>query len=140
MNPIESYEVKEEVSLVYEISYDFAQDIPASFLRLAERLKNNGQERECYGIVLKEKGEMQYRATYTELYSGEGSALGIPTMVIPKGRYESIQMEDWSQKLMQIGPTFDQILKSGKVDIESPCIEYYKTKRELICMVKSNDI
>ena len=137
MNPLKEYIIEEDISLIYELSNDFEGDIPKSFLRLAESTNNDGKKRDCYGIVLKEGEKMVYRAAFTELFSGEGLSLGILVMTIPKGNYHSILIEDWNQKIMQIGPTFDQILKSGKVDTMSPCIEYYKTERELVCMVKS---
>jgi hypothetical protein len=139
MNPMEEFYIEKDICLVYELANDFESDIAASFLRLAEKIKNDGKKRDCYGIVISEKNVMQYRAAYTESNSGEGIALRIPTIVIPRGNYYSIRMEDWSKKLLQIGPTFDQLLQSGKVDLKSPCIEYYKTERELICMIKSSE-
>lgn len=136
MNPIEDYEIERTISILYEIAEDFGQDIAQAFVRLAEKAQNNGQQRACYGIILKENNTMQYRAGFNELFEGEGESLGISTFLIPKGQYCSIHIENWNQKLLEIGPTFDQILKSGKVDTSSPCIEYYQTEKDLYCMVR----
>jgi len=139
MNPIEEFILESDVDVMYEIAVDFGQDIAQSFVRLADKIQNDGKKRDCYGIVLKANGAMQYRAAFNELYEGEAESLGIPSFQIEKGKYWAIKIEQWNQKLLEIGPTFDQILKSGKVDTNSPCIEYYHTESDLICMVKSLD-
>ncbi len=61
------------VLVIIEKADDFGKGIGEAFVRLAEKLDNKGQKRDCYGIVLKEDGGMNYYAAYTELYSGEAN-------------------------------------------------------------------
>lgn len=138
MNPMEVYQMESPVLVIIEKADDFGKGIGEAFVRLAEKLDNKGQKRDCYGIVLKEDGGMNYYAAYTELYSGEANEKSFPTLTISSGTYQSIRVDEWNKNILHIGPTFDQILKSGKVDTSSPCIEFYKTEQELICMVKAN--
>ena len=137
MNPMEVHIMDSPVLVIIEKAEDFGKGIGEAFVRLAEKLENKGQKRDCYGIVLKEDDGMNYYAAYTELYDGEAIEKSLPTYTVTSGDYYAISIDEWNKNILHIGPTFDQILKSGKVDTSSPCIEFYKTEQELICMVKA---
>ena len=137
MNPMEVHIMDSPVLVIIEKAEDFGKGIGEAFVRLAEKLENKGQKRNCYGIVLKEDNGMNYYAAYTELYDGEAIEKSLPTFTIASGNYYTIRIEEWNKNILHIGPTFDQILKSGKVYTSTPCIEFYKTEQELICMVKA---
>ena len=137
MNFMETYEIAAPILVIAEIAEDFGKGIGEAFVRLAEKLDNKGQKRDSYGILLKEEDGMNYYAAYTELYEGEAIEKSLPSFTISSGNYFSIQVKEWNKNILHIGPTFDQILKSGKVDTSSPCIEFYKTEEELICIVKA---
>jgi predicted transcriptional regulator YdeE len=134
---MEAYHMEFPILVIIEKADDFGKGIGEAFVRLAEKLDNNGQKRDCYGIVLKEDEGMNYYAAFTELYEGEAIEKEMSTYTISLGDYRSIRVDEWNKNILHIGPTFDQILKSGKVDTSSPCIEFYKTEQELICMVKA---
>ncbi|MBL7789193.1 MAG: hypothetical protein JNL75_05095 [Chitinophagales bacterium] len=137
MNPIEVYRIDTPICVMIEKAQDFGKGIGEAFVRLAEKLENKGQKRDCYGVVLKEDSDMCYYAAFTEIYEGEAREKSFPSFMIPSGNYHMIRVEEWNKNILHIGPTFDQILKSGKVDTTSPCIEFYKTEQELLCMVKA---
>ncbi len=137
MKPIESYGIEENITLIVEKAEDFGKGIGEAFVRLAEKLENKGESRDCYGLVLKEENAMTYYAAFTELYIGEATEKKMPTRVIEHGTYLSILINDWNQNLMHIGPTFAQLLKSGRVETSQPCIEFYRTEKEMLCMVKA---
>lgn len=137
MNPILEFNLESDVQLIYEIATDFGQDIAQTYVRLAEKIGHSGEKRDCYGIIEKSENGMEYKGAFTMINPNEGKEKNIPIFIIPAGKYYSILIENWNQKILEIGSTFDQILKSGKVDTLSPCIEYYQTNKNLICMVKS---
>jgi predicted transcriptional regulator YdeE len=137
MNPIESYEIEEDITLIVEKAQNFGKGIGEAFVRLAEKLENKGESRDCYGLVMKEENRMTYYAAFTELFIGEAKEKKLSTRVIEQGAYFSILINDWNQNLMHIGPTFDQLLRSELTDTAMPCIEFYRTEKELLCMVKT---
>lgn len=137
MNPIEAYGIEEDITLIVEKAEDFGKGIGDAFVRLAEKLENKGEVRDCYGLVLKEETTMTYYAAFTELFIGEATEKKLPTQVIDHGTYLSILINEWSQNLMHIGPTFDQLLRSELADTAMPCIEFYRTEKELLCIVKT---
>jgi hypothetical protein len=137
MNSMVEYDIKNDIEVIFEVAKDFGQDIAQSYVRLAEKIGHSGEKRDCYGLVVKTDKGIEYRGGFTSLSSTEAKEIAIPSFTIPSGNYFSILIENWNQKLLEIGPTFDQILKSGKVDTSSPCIEFYKTNKELICMVRA---
>ena len=137
MNPIETFKIEPPIIVITEKAEDFGKGIGEAFVRLAEKLEHKGEKRDCYGIVLKEEVGMNYFAAFTELYPGETAEKSLPSFTIASGDYQSIRLDEWNKNILHIGPTFYQILKSGKVDTSAPCIEFYKTEQELICMVKA---
>ena len=80
---------------------------------------------------------MTYYAAFTELFIGEATEKKLPTQVIDHGTYLSILINEWNQNLMHIGPTFDQLLRSELTDTAMPCIEFYRTEKEMLCMIKA---
>ena len=138
MNSMEPYKIESTIIVIIEKAEDFGKGIGEAFVRLAEKLEHKGEKRECYGIVTKEEDGMNYFAAFTELYPGEASEKSLPSFTIASGDYQSIRLDEWNKNILHIGPTFDQILKSGKVDTSAPCIEFYKTEQELLCMVKAS--
>lgn len=138
MNPIETFKIESPIIVITEKAEDFGKGIGEAFVSLAEKLEHKGEKRECYGIVAKEEDGMNYYAAYTELYAGEAIEKSLSSFTIASGDYQSIRLDEWNKNILHIGPTFDQILKSGKVDTSSPCIEFYKTEQELLCMVKAS--
>lgn len=137
MNPINPFLVEKDIIVMIEKSSDFGQDIAQTYVRLAEKIEHKeGEKRDCYGIVKKDLSGMVYYGGFTQISPTEAIDKNIESTIIPAGNYVSILIENWNQKILEIGPTFDQILKSGLVDTMSPCIEFYQTEKDLICMVK----
>ncbi len=137
MNSIQEFYIDNDINLIYEVAQDFGQDIAQTFVRLAEKIGHSGEKRDCYGLIFKEEKGMEYRGAFTMINPNEGIDKNIPVFTIPSGKYYSILIENWNQKILEIGPTFDQILKTRKVDTLCPCIEFYQTNKNLICLVKS---
>lgn len=139
MNPIEEVIIKVPITLAVEESEDFGKGIIEAFVRLAEKLEHNGERRESYGLISKNNQVMTYHAGFTLTSENEAKLKQIPVIEIPAGIYHAIRIDHWNQHLQYIGPAFDQLIKSGTVDISSPCIEYYKTETELVCMILSKE-
>lgn len=137
MNPINHWFQEASLTLIVEKADDFGKGIAESFVRLADKLNTPGQRRECYGIITKENGNLEYYAAFTELYEKEAEDKKLPKRILESGKYVSIVIHEWNKNLLHIGPTFDQILKSGLADANKPCIEFYKSEQELVCMVQA---
>lgn len=59
---------------------------------------------------------------------------------IPGGKYASTKMTDWQKRINEIGKTFMKLSQemqkqNHKVDNAKPCVEYYRSDSELICML-----
>jgi hypothetical protein len=137
MNDILPFQITNDITLIVEKAENFGSGIAEAFVRLAEKIGHQGVKRDCYGIIIQVNNEMNYFAGYSELHDNEASEKGLPISIIPAGNYQSILIENWNQNLLKIGPTFDQIVRSNKVDRTSPFIEFYQTEQKLICMIQS---
>lgn len=136
MNAIESYVIASPILLWIFPAENFGEGIAQSFVQLANNLGHQGEKRDCYGIVTKEEEAMVYYAGMSPLPADNDRPNTLKTYEILAGSYAMIRISDWNQNLLHIGPTFDQILKSGLVNPSSPCIEYYISENELYCMVQ----
>ena len=81
-------------------------------------------------------GQIRYLAAAEELESGEAEKLGLERMVIPKGRYTSITIENYMTNLDAIGDAFRQLIKLPGIDAEGYCIEWYLSREKVKCLVR----
>jgi len=87
--------------------------------------------RKFYGVVLGD----EYRACVAIDCSDDPRALPHPTWILPGGKYIRRCILDWEERLDLIGPTFQALLRRPDVDGSRPCIEFYRSQKELLVMV-----
>ena len=97
-------------------------------------------KRRQYGLSRPENGKIGYRAAIEELLIGEASSLGLESMQIPKGRYISIIVEDFGNKVTAISNAFNELLSVKGIDPNGYCVEYYINSTDVQCMVRLTDI
>jgi len=67
--------------------------------------------------------------------SDDRASLPHPTWILPRGKYVRRRIPDWMQHLDVIGPTMQALLRRPDVDPSRPCLEFYRSQRELLIMV-----
>lgn len=113
----------------------FPDGISEAFDGLAKMIPD-GIERAYYGISICTKDGILYSAAALETYIGEGDKYNCETYLIPGGEYLTVTIRDWYKNLGSIKDVFDSMLRDERVDRAAPCIEWYKTMEEMLCMVK----
>jgi predicted transcriptional regulator YdeE len=118
---------------------NYPEGITEAFQTL-ERLHPTICERPFYGISFKEADSQQiiYKAAVAEAYEGEALDYGCEQFKIPAATYLSVTIKDFMNDLEAIPRAFERLLKSPGIDPEFPCIEWYKSDRELVCLIKLN--
>jgi len=113
-----------------EAGKPIAEQAPKPFKELEAKLASlNG--RKFYGVVLGH----EYRACVSIDPNDDPLALPHPTWVLPGGRYVRRRLSDWENNLHLIGPTFETLCRRSDFDPSRPCIEYYRSQKELLVMV-----
>ena len=59
------------------------------------------------------------------------------SIVIDKGDYYCEGIKNWRSNLECIKDVFHDMMESGKTDSRKPCIEWYRSDDEMLCLIKA---
>lgn len=93
----------------------------------------NLKGRKFYGLYSTDRGEYQVCVAMREDDDPEGLRLKVG--IIPGGKYAESKLMDWSERIQDIGSTFDALAAAHEVDETRPSIEFYRSHRELILLL-----
>lgn len=130
------YNMQSDVKVICVTAKSFPEGIQEAFITLDKMLSKEG--RTFYGVSYKNaSNDIVYKAAVTEVYDGEAEQFGFKTFIIQKGEYLTETIMDWRTHIENIGKTFQRILEEPLYDETFPCVEWYKSDKEVLCMVKS---
>lgn len=133
---MEMVEMKKDVLLLTVEAKRFPEGIQEAFDELRKRLPE-GDERMPYGISKPERnGRIVYRAAVEALDETEPSLRRCGTAVLKKGFYCAERMTEWQTNINGITGVFERLLAHPHLDPQTPCIEVYHSRTELLCMVR----
>jgi hypothetical protein len=107
-----------------------AEQAPRAFAALEAALPCL-KGRKFYGVVVGD----EYRACVAIAPTDDTRSLPYPTWTLPGGTYARRRIVDWEAHLDLIGPTIEALLRRTDVDRSRPCLEFYRSRRELLVMV-----
>lgn len=113
-----------------EAGKPIAEQAPKAFKVLEAGLPSL-RGRKFYGVALGD----EYRACVAIEPGDDRRSFPHPTWTLPGGKYVRRRILNWEQHLDLIGPTFQALLRRSDVDASRPCIEFYRSQRELLVMV-----
>jgi len=93
-------------------------------------------ERKYFGISRPENGVIVYKAATEEMNQGEAQKLNCPTLVLKKGKYICLTINDYRKDLQSIGRSFKELLSYPGLDPEGYCVEWYLNERVVNCMIR----
>ncbi|MEO6330712.1 MAG: hypothetical protein ABIO55_17390 [Ginsengibacter sp.] len=115
----------------------FPEGIGEAFDALIKMLTAE-KNRTYYGISeFAKDGSILYYAAAEEIFAGEGKKYDCDTYTIEKGEYLTETINDWRKKTDCIKDVFGEIMQDSQADKSRPCVEWYKTNDEMLCMVKA---
>jgi len=86
--------------------------------------------RKFYGTFQPPAGP--YRACTVVEPGDDATALGLPTWVIPGGKYGRQRLMNWQPQIPEIGKTFQSMAQEGERDTSRPSIEFYRSEKEVV--------
>jgi hypothetical protein len=90
-----------------------------------------------YGVSwLDENDKVKYHGTANEAFPGQGRQYSYELLRIEKAEYPAEVVQDPLSKKECIKDVFDGLTANRKPDINHPCIEWYSSDRQVICLVK----
>lgn len=99
-----------------------------------------GEERKFLSVSHMDANQgIIYRAGAEALHENEAAELGLPTLVIKKGRYLSITIRNFMEDTSAIGRAFQTLMQDARVDPEGYCVEWYFNDPDVHCMMRLAD-
>lgn len=133
---MELYHQTENITVTGILVKDFPDKIKEAFDSLWKKLGNN---RDYFGISwMDENNKVVYYAMAREAFAGEGRLQGYELFTIEKGNYKTELITDWMNKTDSIKDVFHALLGNSTTGAGNPCIEWYKSDKEMLCMVKAD--
>jgi hypothetical protein len=133
---MEKIVLKEDVRLLCRGVTTFPLGIKEAFDSMIDLLPG-GRERAFYGIsYLNESGEIVYKAALSQSTDGEAEKYACESFTIMKGGYLIERMLGWMANTDKIKDVLMGLMEDPQFDNGYPCIEWYKSDQELICMVR----
>ncbi len=135
---METITLNHDLKVFYTTAASFPDGIMDAYNKL-HTLIPPSSGRIYYGLSRPENGIIVYKAAVEESYPGEAEKFNLDTMVIKKGNYISITLNDWVKDTTEIGRIFTTLLHHPGIDPEGYCVEWYFNEKDVKCMVRLND-
>ena len=81
-------------------------------------------------------GDLAYWAGCTEHIKGEFEAFDLEKIIIPKGAYVFLQVQNYMDDITTIGEAFKMLMAQEPVEADPMGIEWYVSMQEVYCMLK----
>jgi len=129
--------LEKDIKVFYVTANSFPQGIGEATQKL-HSLFPFSKERRIFGLSRPENNEgIIYRAAAEEMSEGEAERLKCKTLIIPKGKYIAILVNDFRKDVMSIDRAFQKLLKESNLDPHGYCVEQYATDKEAVtCMIR----
>lgn len=137
---MEKLELKKNLNVFGIEVRTFPEGIGGAFDELIKKTGDCADKRNYYGISSMHKDGIVYKAVAEEKYEGEGARLGYENDIIEKGTYLYQTLYHWANKTCLIKDIFSEMMHDERIDVTKPCIEWYKSDEEMLCMLKLRNL
>lgn len=127
--------IEKDIHVFFIVANSFPKGIEAAHARFRQMINQNSG-RSFYGISRPENHKIIYRAGTEESFPGESKKFNCDSLILKKGNYAAVTIENYAENLTGIGEAFDLILQRPDLDPQGYCVEHYLNEREVICMVR----
>lgn len=126
-----------------KVFYIEAKSFPDGILDAHKKLHTHipfSRERKYFGISRPENGLIAYKAAAEEIEEHEGQKYNCDSLVLKKGKYICIVLEDYMKDISGIGNAFRTLMHNPGLDPEGYCVEWYFNDHDVRCMIRLNEI
>ena len=131
---MELYQQAEDFTVMGVQVTTFPNGIKEAFEGLMQTLGG----RDYYGVSwMDENNQIIYFAVAKELFPGESRQYKFKKLTIEKGSYQTETLHNWQSQTECIKDIFQNLLAGKVADKDHPCIEWYYSKDDMMCMVRN---
>ncbi len=125
-----------------KVFYVTASSFPHGIMEAHEKLHSLvsfSTARKYFGISRPENGDIVYKAAAEEIYQGEAEKLNCDTLLLKKGNYISLTINDYVKDLQSIDRSFKKLLSQRGLDPNGYCVEWYFNDKDVKCMIRLSE-
>jgi len=125
-----------------KVFYITAKSFPEGIMDAHEKLHGLvafSKERKHFGISRPENGVIIYKAAAEEINAGEAEKFNLETLVLKKGKYISLMINDYMKDIQSIDRAFKELLSYPGLDPQGYCVEWYLNGKDVRCMIRLNE-
>jgi len=128
------YDLNDDIVVFYIAAESFPEGITAAFDKL-EATITDLSDRHIYGITECTGDKLAYMACAKAHFNNEGIQYGLPTYIIPKGKYWYYTLDNWRENLQEIPKLFARFENAPSVKKQTICVEDYIAPYKMLAMV-----
>jgi hypothetical protein len=132
---MEEIKLDEDIKVIAVTAGSFPEGVMEAHTQL-HAIVPFSSARRYYGLSRPENGQIVYKAAAETLEPDEAEKINLESMVIKRGNYISITIEDFMKDIQSIGRAFKEILSHPGIDPEGYCVEWYLKGKDVKCMVR----
>jgi predicted transcriptional regulator YdeE len=132
---METTNIDQDIKVLYLPATSFPDGIKEAHEKLHSIIPFTN-ERKYFGISRPENGEIKYKAAAEELTEGEAENFNLKTLILKKGNYVSLTVQDYMKDIPAIGKAFKKLLSYPGLDPQGYCVEWYLDNRDVKCMIR----
>ena len=132
---METITLENDIKVFYITAKSFPDGIIDAHRKLHE-LVPFSTDRKYFGISRPENGTIVYKAATEETSQGEAEKLNCDTLILKKGKYICLTINDYMKDLQSIERAFKTLLSHPNLDPEGYCVEWYLNNKDVKCMIR----
>ncbi len=136
---MENFLLHDDIKVFYVTATSFPDGVKEAHEKLHSLIPFS-KERKYFGVSRPENNSgIIYHAAAQEMEDGEGEKLNCDTLVLKKGKYISLTINNFMKDLPSIGTAFKQLLTYPGIDPQGYCVEWYLSEKDVRCMIRLKD-
>ena len=136
---METTQLENDLKVFYVTATSFPDGVKEAHEKLHSLIPSS-KERKYFGVSRPENNSgIVYRAAAEEMEVGEAEKLNCNTLVLKKGKYISLTINDFMKDLPSIERAFKQLLTHPGIDPQGYCVEWYLNEKDVKCMIRLKD-
>ena len=130
-----TYTQPTDLTLIGTKVSNFPSGIQNAFQKLGVTL---GTNRAFYGVSwMDEHDNIVYYTMAAEALPGEGDRYQYERLIMEKGEYRTESLHNWMSQTDCIKDIFHRLMGGDKPGKDHPCIEWYQSLEEMLCMIRN---
>lgn len=136
LKKVEIFKLPDEYRLLCKKVNSFPDGVGQAFDEMYKQLPSP-DKRNYFGISwMDEHGQVIYQVAAEKRQEDAFTNAEFEESVLPRADYLMVRIMNWYDHLSDIKEVFGRLIADPRTDKSFPCVEWYRSDDELLCMMK----